>query len=92
MFYANVNDNDICNVSVNDICNDILYMLMISVMFQVCFILFYLLTIQICFMRIEIFPPYLSLQADVLVERRGEYEKERLPSNIKIGIPPPCIK
>ena len=32
-----------------------------------------------------------SLQADVLVERRGEYEKERLPSNIKIGIPPPCI-
>ena len=32
-----------------------------------------------------------SVQADVLVERRGEYEKERLPSNIKIGIPPPCI-
>jgi hypothetical protein len=29
-----------------------------------------------------------SLQADVLVERRGEYEKERLPSNIKIGIRP----
>jgi hypothetical protein len=33
----------------------------------------------------------ISLQAYVPAERRGKYEKERLPSNIKIGIPPPCI-